>query len=103
MKALYILAAAGLSLLGSLAPVSAQRYGDPYSDYRGRDRSYGYGDRYDDYEERPRYRERRVVFDEYEYLRCNRDVRRAVSRGEFESGLQHFQRHGRRENRRLSC
>ena len=102
MKALYILAAAGLSLLGSIAPVSAQRYGDPYDNYRGRDRSYGYGDRYDD-RQRPRYRERRVIFDEGEYLRCNRDVRRAISRGQFESGLQHFQRHGRRENRRLSC
>ena len=102
MKALYILAAAGLSLLGSIAPASAQRYGDPYDNYRGRDRSYGYGDGYDD-RQRPRYRERRVVFDEGEYLRCNRDVRRAISRGQFESGLQHFQRHGRRENRRLSC
>jgi hypothetical protein len=43
------------------------------------------------------------VFDEDEYLRCNRDVRRAVMRGEFESGLEHFQRHGRREARRLTC
>ncbi len=103
MKAIGILAAAALTLLASLGSASAQRYGDPYSDYRGRDRSDGYGDRYDDYEERPRYRERRVIFDEGEYLRCNRDVRRAISRGQFESGLQHFQRHGRRENRRLSC
>ncbi len=62
MKAIGILAAAALTLLGSLGPVAAQRYGDPYGDYRARERSYGYGDRYDDYEERPRYRERRVVF-----------------------------------------
>jgi hypothetical protein len=26
-----------------------------------------------------------------------------VMRGEFESGLEHFQRHGRREARRLTC
>ncbi len=108
MKMLSSMTALGIGLLALVAPASAQ-YGGYYEprEYRERgysDRDYRYRDRgYDEYQERPRYRERRVVFDEDEYLRCNRDVRRAVMRGEFESGLEHFQRHGRREARRLTC
>jgi hypothetical protein len=52
-----------------------------------------------DYEERgPGY-----AFDEREYLRCNPDVRRAVNRGQQESGFVHYQTIGRRERRPLTC
>ena len=111
MKTLCAIAVVGLSLIGSMSSAFAQRYGDLYDDDRGRDyrpyyegrgRDYRYRDDYE-YRERPRYRERRVVFSEREYLRCHADVRRAVYRGDFESGFEHYQVHGRREGRQLSC
>jgi FkbM family methyltransferase len=40
-------------------------------------------------------------YDEAAYLAANRDVRRAVERGDFESGLQHWLQFGYREDRRL--
>nr|WP_114946170.1 hypothetical protein [Microvirga calopogonii] len=108
MKALCAVAAIGLSLMATMGSASAQRYGGPGSGYDEPD--YGYrepGPRYRDrdygYEERgPRYRGRPSAFNEREYLRCNRDVLRAVRRGET-SGLQHYLQYGRREGRRLSC
>jgi hypothetical protein len=109
MKALFAIAAVGLSLMSQMGSVSAQPYGAPYYGYRERDYDYRergprYRERDYGYEERGRrYRGREYAFDEREYLRCNRDVRRAVFRGEFGSGFEHFQRHGRREGRRLSC
>lgn len=107
MKAFCVIATVGLTLLGSMGSASAQPYGDRY--YGNQDRDYEYRerprfrDRNYEYRERPVYGERRTVFDEGEYLRCHRDVRRAVFRGEFESGFEHYQRFGRREGRRLSC
>lgn len=71
-------AAVGLTLAGT---ASAQPWGG--REYGYRDRGYG--------------------FDESEYLRCNPDVRRAVMRGQMESGSTHYQVFGRREGRRLSC
>lgn len=40
-----------------------------------------------------------VAFDEAYYLKTNPDVAAAVKRGEFKSGLQHYQRHGAKEGR----
>ena len=97
MKALWAVAAIGLGLAASAGPVSAQyggydRGGGGYREDYGRDRGYreerrggGYG------------------FDEREYLRCNPDVRRAVARGQMESGIAHWRTFGQRERRRLSC
>jgi hypothetical protein len=47
--------------------------------------------------------ERRLGFDEREYLRCHPDVRQAVERGSMESGALHYRLFGRREGRRLNC
>ncbi|GJD97934.1 hypothetical protein [Methylobacterium iners] len=64
----------------------------------------GYRDRDAGYGERGRgYGARQYGFDESEYLRCNPDVRRAVNRGQMESGAAHYRVFGRREGRRLSC
>ncbi|HEX8416801.1 MAG TPA: hypothetical protein VF641_04275 [Methylobacterium sp.] len=109
MKAFWVMAAVGLGLMGSLAPVSAQRGGDyGYGGrddrdrgYGGRDREYGGRDRDDDRGRGSRGRE--AGFDEREYLRCNPDVRRAVSNGQMESAAAHYKVFGRREGRRLSC
>lgn len=38
-------------------------------------------------------------YGEREYLECNRDVARAVRRGDFRSGREHYRLHGRYENR----
>lgn len=38
-------------------------------------------------------------FDEDFYLRRHRDVRRAVQRGDFSSGYEHYIKHGRAEGR----
>lgn len=95
MKALWTIAAVGLTVMGAIGSASAQRGGSDY----------GYGER--DYGSRERggggYRERGYGFDEDEYLRCNPDVRRAVNRGQMESGSAHYRTFGRREGRRLSC
>jgi len=40
-----------------------------------------------------------VDFNEYAYLRTHQDVRDAVSRGEFSSGREHFEKFGRAEGR----
>ncbi|MCF4128858.1 hypothetical protein [Methylobacterium sp. SyP6R] len=93
-------------------------------DYRDRDyRDRGYRDRGDDYGRRDDYRRDRdygsrdrdrdyrdqgpprgaAAFNEREYLRCNPDVARAVLAGKMESGYKHFQVHGFREGRKLSC
>lgn len=103
MKAFWVMAAVGLSLMGSLGPVSAQRGGD-YG-YGGRDdRDRGYGGRDRDYDDRDRgSRGRDYGFNEREYLRCNPDVRRAVNNGQMESAAAHYKVFGRREGRRLSC
>ena len=109
MKALCVIVAVGLSLVGSMDSASAQPYGGP--DYGYGERDYEYRDRgpryrepdYDYGERGPRYRDRAYAFDEREYLRCHPDVRRAVRRGETESGWAHYQTFGRREGRRLSC
>ena len=113
MKAVCAILTAGLSFTASVGPALAQPYDYRDYDYGYRQRDYDYRDRYDyrddyrdryDYRDRgPRYRNRAYAFDEREYLRCNPDVRRAVRRGEFESGLQHCLRFGRREGRDLSC
>jgi hypothetical protein len=103
MKALCAVAAVGLCLMGAIRPASAQPW------YR-EGPSYGYeerGPRFREdggwYRERPRYRRRGFGFNEREYLFCNRDVLRAVRRGEVRSGWEHYQTHGRYEGRRLSC
>ncbi|GJD52200.1 hypothetical protein OPKNFCMD_4962 [Methylobacterium crusticola] len=123
MKALCAMAAVALSLAGATAPASAQPRGGPDYDYGERGPGYGergpgygergpgYGDRGPGYGERdPGYRERgsgsrgrEAGFDEREYLRCNPDVRRAVDRGQMESGFVHYRTFGRREGRRLNC
>jgi hypothetical protein len=93
--------------MASMGSASAQRYGGPdygYDEPEYRERGPRYRERDYDYEERgPRYREPRYAFNEREYLRCNRDVLRAIRRGELSSGLEHYRRFGRREGRRLSC
>lgn len=72
-------------------------------DYR-RDRDYGSRDRDRDYGDRDRGAPRgAAAFNEREYLRCNPDVARAVLAGKMESGYKHFQVHGFREGRKLSC
>ena len=112
MRAVSAIAVVVLGLLGPTTFVAAQSWGGPeYGErdrgYRDRDRGYGDRDRDRDrgYRERDRgYGERRVEFDERDYLRCNPDVRRAVSRGQFGgSGLAHYREYGRREGRRLTC
>lgn len=110
MKTLYAAMAVGLTLIG---PASAQPYGGrDYGygrDYGGRDDGYrdrDRGDRDRDYDDRDRgrgSRDRGFAFDEREYLRCNPDVRRAISNGQMESGAAHYRVFGRREGRRLSC
>ena len=104
MKALTGLTLSGLALMGSMGLASAQYYGGdgyrergPRYDDRDNDRRRG-GDDYD-----RRGGGRSAGFDEREYLRCNPDVRRAVQNGQMESAAVHYQRHGRREGRRLSC
>ena len=97
MKALCVLAAVGLTLLGSLGSVSAQPYGGYGDGYRGRN------DGYQDRGSRYRDRGRGYGFNEREYLRCNPDVLRAVRRGIVSSGTAHYRVNGRREGRRLSC
>jgi hypothetical protein len=101
MKTICAIAAVGLSLMGSIASVSAQPYGGRDDSYRDRgSRSYedrdgddrGRGDRVGNYD-----------FDEREYLRCNPDVSQAVERGTMPSGSVHYQNFGRKEGRRLSC
>ena len=107
MKTFCTVVAIALSLAASTGSASAQPYGGRYYEgeergprYRDRD----YRDRDDEYRERgPRRRGREFAFDEREYLRCNRDVRAAVYRGQFGSGFEHYQSHGRREGRQLSC
>jgi hypothetical protein len=116
MKAIMMAAALGLGLAGSVATASAQGYGGSDYGYRGRDDGYGSrdrgersGDRRESYGERGGYGERDRGyrggggFDEAEYLRCNPDVRRAVSRGQMESAAAHYRVFGRREGRRLTC
>jgi hypothetical protein len=109
MKVLCAMAALGLSLMASMGSASAQPYGVPDYGYEEPDDGYrDPGPRYRErdyrYEERgPRARDRRYAFDEREYLRCNPDVRRAVRRGEVDSGVAHYLTFGRREGRRLSC
>ncbi|MGU3361832.1 hypothetical protein ACLBWX_15990 [Methylobacterium sp. M6A4_1b] len=107
MKSLCAAAVLGLAVLGSMSPVLAQPYRGYDDGYRGRDEGYrgrddGYRDRDGDFRDRGRGR-RDYGFDEGEYLRCNPDVRRAVSRGQMESGAAHYRVFGRREGRRLSC
>ena len=97
----------GLTIVGSAAPAWAQPYGGRDYGYGGqdggyRDRDRGYDDRGRGYDDRGR-GGGRYGFDEAEYLRCNPDVRRAVSRGQMESGAAHYRVFGRREGRRLSC
>jgi hypothetical protein len=120
MKALFAIAAVGLSLMGSMGAASAQPGGGPDYGYRERDEGYGergpryreregYGERGPRYRERESgergrgYRERDTGFNEREYLRCNPDVARAISRGQMQSGFMHYQGYGRREGRRVSC
>ncbi len=114
MKMLWVTALVGLSVVSALDSASAQRGGRDYGyeerEYGGRgEREYGGRSRgYDDDRGRERgrgsYRDERAGgFDEGEYLRCNPDVRRAVSRGQMESGAAHYKVFGRREGRRLSC
>jgi hypothetical protein len=112
IKALFAMAAVGLSLMGSMGAASAQPgYGERDYGYgeRGPREREGYGERGRGYREREYgergrgYRERGSGFDEREYLRCNPDVARAISRGQMQSGFIHYQGYGRREGRRLSC
>lgn len=109
MKALCAAAGLALGLMGAMGSASSQPWGGPGYGYRDRDygyrdRDYGYDEPDDEYRGRGRrYRERGFAFDEREYLRCHPDVRRAVRRGEMESGWAHYQMYGRREGRRLSC
>lgn len=126
MKALWVIAAVGLSVMGPLNPASAQRGGDDYG-YRERGSDRGSGSRDRDYGERDRGssdrdrggrdrereyggrdgggrdRARQAGFDEREYLRCHPDVRRAVDKGTMPSGAVHYKTFGLREGRRLSC
>lgn len=103
MKALWTVAAVGITLMSSIVSAPAQYGGGGYGG--------GYGERDRGYDDRDRgYGDRgrgggggRYAFDEDEYLRCNPDVRRAVNRGQMESGLVHYRTFGRREGRRLSC
>ena len=107
MKAFLAAVAVGFGVMSALGPAQAQRG----PDYGYGDRDYGGRDRDDDYRGRDRgyrgdrgYGERAYGgFDEREYLRCNPDVRRAVSNGQMESGAAHYRTFGRREGLRLSC
>lgn len=106
MKSVGAMAAIGLSLMGLISSASAQPYGYGFRggpDYRYEERGPRFEERGEWYRERPRYRGRRLVFSEREYLRCNRDVLRAIRRGEMASGWQHYQIFGLREGRRLRC
>lgn len=129
MRTMGVLAVIGLGLIGAVGTASAQSWGPDYGyrdrdrDYRSRDGDYrdpqdrGYRDSRDDYGRRDDYRSRDrdygsrdrgsrdsgVAFNEREYLRCNPDVARAVMAGKMESGRKHFQVHGFREGRKLSC
>ncbi|KMO33627.1 hypothetical protein VQ02_20320 [Methylobacterium variabile] len=121
MRTFGVVAVVGLGLLCAAGAASAQSWGGPDYGYRERDyrdRDYGYRDRGPDYgrrdyESRDRdygyrdrdrgSRDRAFSFDEREYLRCNPDVLRAVRSGQMESGYKHFQVHGRREGRKLTC
>ena len=87
MKYVAAILAVGVGVISSLTPLSAQPY-DRYSDrYRERHHdSRGYRG-----------------FSERDYLRCHRDVRAAVRRGQFESGYEHYRKHGRREGRQVFC
>jgi hypothetical protein len=109
MKAVCAMVAAGLGLMATTIPGSAQPYGVPEYRYeapgfryeepgpRYRQPDYGYRER------GPRYRGRADAFSEREYLYCNPDVRRAVRRGEMQSGLSHYLTFGRFEGRRVRC
>ena len=109
MKTLCTVMVVGLSIAGSVAPALSQPYGG--RDYGYGERESGYGGRDDRYRDRDRGYDDRgrgggrggFGFDEAEYLRCNPDVRRAVSRGQVDSGAAHYRVFGRREGRRLSC
>ncbi len=130
MKTFGVMAVIGLGLIGAVGTASAQSWGGPdygYRDRDSRDREYrsrdsdyrdrDYRDRRDDYGRRDDYRgrdygsrdrdygarDRGAAFNEREYLRCNPDVARAVLAGKMESGYKHFQVHGFREGRKLSC
>ena len=87
MKFFGVILALCVSSTTLLTPAAAQPY-DRYSD-RYRDRPYDHRG----------YR----GFSERDYLRCHRDVRAAVYRGQFESGYEHYRKHGRREGRQLFC
>lgn len=101
MKAYLAMAAAGLSLLGTMGPAPAQGFRD--RDYESRDRGDGYRERGGGGGGGNRERGYGGGFDEREYLRCNPDVRRSVARGDTESGALHYRIYGRREGRQLSC
>lgn len=113
MKAFRAVAAVGLGLMSLVGPAAAQPYGG--RDYGYGDRDGGYRDRDGGYRERGRgyddrnddrgrgFRDRDDAFNEREYLRCNPDVRQALSRGQITSAAAHYQKFGRREGRRLSC
>jgi len=123
MKAVGIVLVAGLSLIGSLGPTAAQRYREPDDGYEHRQRDHHSRGRDDDRnrydhrdrgqrdwgrdhgrsDHRPRYGARAPTFVEGAYLLCNRDVLAAVNRGDFTSGFEHYQKHGRREGRPLRC
>jgi hypothetical protein len=120
MKALFAMAAVGLTLIGSMGAASAQPGGGAGYGYKERDEGYGergpryreregYGERGSGYRERESgergrgYRERETGFNEREYLRCNPDVAQAIRRGQMQSGAIQYQGYGRREGRRLSC
>jgi hypothetical protein len=73
-----------------------------FGDERYAERRYARGPRW--HRERgSTYGDLRYEFDEREYLRCNRDVRRAVYYGGMPSGRLHYLKHGRYEGRGLSC
>lgn len=101
--------ASAASMLAFTNSALAQPYG--YPDDRYRERGYRYIEpeyryeqpEYEYRERRPRYRNRAAGFDEREYLRCNRDVLRAVRSGTMQSGLMHYQLFGRFEGRALGC
>src|SRR4051812_19483918 len=100
MKAFCAVAAISLTLAAGIGSSLAQPYGGRGYDYeergpRYRDRDYDdrdraprYGRDYDDRERGPR--RGGFAFDEREYLRCNRDVLAAVSRGQVQSGFDHY-------------
>ena len=113
MKAVCAILTAGLSFTVSMGPALAQSYGYPDYDYGYRHRDDDYRDRYDyrddyrnryDYRDRgPRYRIARMPSMNASTCAVTPMSRRAVRRGEFQSGLQHYLTFGRREGRALSC